>query len=69
MSTLTTELLPARTPAVAAAAGFLAIATFQAALALGAPLGRAAWGGPTCSSRWAFASRARSPSGSGCSRR
>jgi len=33
------------TPAVAAAAGFLAIAAFQAALALGAPLGRAAWGG------------------------
>jgi hypothetical protein len=45
MRTLTTELLPARTPAVVAAAGFLAIATFQAALALGAPLGRAAWGG------------------------
>jgi hypothetical protein len=33
------------TLAVAAAAGFLAIAAFQAALALGAPLGRAAWGG------------------------
>lgn len=31
--------------AVAAAAGFVAIAIFQAALALGAPLGRAAWGG------------------------
>lgn len=31
--------------AVAAAIGFLAIAAFQAALALGAPLGHAAWGG------------------------
>jgi hypothetical protein len=31
--------------AVVAAVGFLAIAAFQAALALGAPLGRAAWGG------------------------
>lgn len=31
--------------AVIAAIGFLAIAAFQAALALGAPLGRAAWGG------------------------
>jgi hypothetical protein len=40
-----TNLLPARTAAVAAAVGFLAIAAFQAALALGAPLGRAAWGG------------------------
>jgi hypothetical protein len=28
-----------------AAVGFLAIAAFQAALALGAPLGRVAWGG------------------------
>ncbi len=45
MSTLMTGLLPARAPAVAAAVGFLAIAAFQAALALGAPLGRAAWGG------------------------
>ena len=34
-----------RTAAVAAAIGFLAIAVFQAALAFGAPLGRAAWGG------------------------
>lgn len=33
------------TTAWAAAAGFLAIAVFQVALALGAPLGRAAWGG------------------------
>ena len=30
---------------MAAATGFLAIATFQAAIAAGAPLGRAAWGG------------------------
>jgi hypothetical protein len=45
MSALTTELLTAQTAAVAAAIGFLAIAAFQAALALGAPLGRAAWGG------------------------
>lgn len=45
MNTLTTDLLSARTAAGAAAAGFLAIASFQAALALGAPLGRAAWGG------------------------
>ena len=30
---------------MAAAIGFLAIAAFQVALALGAPLGRAAWGG------------------------
>jgi hypothetical protein len=34
-----------RTAAVAAAVGFFAIAAFQVALALGAPLGRAAWGG------------------------
>jgi hypothetical protein len=45
MSTLTTDLLTPRTAAVAAAVGFLAIAAFQAALAAGAPLGRAAWGG------------------------
>ena len=31
--------------AILAAIGFLAIAAFQVALALGAPLGRAAWGG------------------------
>jgi hypothetical protein len=36
---------PQRKAAVAAAAGFLSIAAFEAALALGAPLGRAAWGG------------------------
>jgi hypothetical protein len=34
-----------RTAAILAAVGFLVIAIFQAALALGAPLGRAAWGG------------------------
>jgi hypothetical protein len=38
-----TDLVPAA--AIAAAIGFLVIAVFQAALALGAPLGRAAWGG------------------------
>lgn len=32
-------------PAVAAAVGFLGIASFQIALALGAPIGQAAWGG------------------------
>jgi hypothetical protein len=31
--------------AVAAAVGFVVVAIFQAALALGAPFGRAAWGG------------------------
>lgn len=36
---------PHRRAAAAAAAGFLAIAIFQLALSLGAPLGRAAWGG------------------------
>jgi hypothetical protein len=34
-----------RTLAAIAALGFLVIAVFQAALAFGAPLGRAAWGG------------------------
>ena len=34
-----------RAAAVVAAVGFLTIAAFQAALAFGAPLGRAAWGG------------------------
>jgi hypothetical protein len=33
------------TAAILAALGFLGIAAFQLALALGAPLGRAAWGG------------------------
>jgi hypothetical protein len=36
---------PVRIAAVAAAAGFLIQAAFQAALALGAPLGSASWGG------------------------
>ena len=36
---------PAQAAAVIAAVGFLAIAAFQAVLALGAPLGRPAWGG------------------------
>ncbi|HYM53442.1 MAG TPA: hypothetical protein VEW45_08225 [Candidatus Dormibacteraeota bacterium] len=40
-----TDVLPAQTASIMAAAGFLAIAVFQVALALGAPLGRAAWGG------------------------
>jgi hypothetical protein len=35
----------ARTAAILAAGGFLVIATFQVVLALGAPLGHAAWGG------------------------
>jgi hypothetical protein len=35
----------ARYAALAAAVGFLVVAGFQAALALGAPWGRAAWGG------------------------
>lgn len=34
-----------RMAAVLAAVGFIAIAAFQIALALGAPLGRASWGG------------------------
>jgi hypothetical protein len=37
--------MSAELPAVLAAVGFLAIALFQAALALGAPFGAAAWGG------------------------
>src|SRR5919106_302887 len=40
-----TSLQPWRVAAMAAAIGFLAIAAFQVALALGGPLGRAAWGG------------------------
>ena len=36
---------PVRIAAVAAAVGFLIHAAFQAALALGAPLGSASWGG------------------------
>jgi hypothetical protein len=37
--------VPVSTAATVAAAGFLLIAGFQLLLALGAPLGRAAWGG------------------------
>ncbi|WP_432987147.1 hypothetical protein [Dactylosporangium sp. CA-233914] len=40
------QTLPAtRAAAIAAATGFAGIALFQLALAMGAPLGRAAWGG------------------------
>ncbi len=42
---MTTSFLTNGLPAVAAVSGLLGIATFQVALALGAPLGRAAWGG------------------------
>jgi hypothetical protein len=45
MSTPTIGLIQAPTPAIAAGTVFIAIAFFQAALVLGAPLGRAAWGG------------------------
>jgi len=46
MSSSSTTNQPAvRTLGVAAAIGFLGIAAFEIALALGAPLGRAAWGG------------------------
>jgi hypothetical protein len=40
-----TERPPRRLAAVAAAIGFVVLAGFQLALASGAPLGRAAWGG------------------------
>jgi hypothetical protein len=40
-----TNILPTDVAGTLAAVGFAIIATFQAALALGAPLGRAAWGG------------------------
>jgi hypothetical protein len=39
------DVEPARAVAMAAAVGLLAIVGFQLALAFGAPLGRAAWGG------------------------
>ena len=45
MNSLAAAAATARGAAVAATVGFLVIAIFQAALALGAPLGRAAWGG------------------------
>ena len=44
-STLVPKYVVTRRAAGAAATGFLAMAGFQAALALGAPLGHAAWGG------------------------
>jgi hypothetical protein len=43
--TTTHKNQPVAWAAVAAVAGFIVLAAFQAALALGAPLGRAAWGG------------------------
>jgi hypothetical protein len=43
--TLATGLEAERAAAVAAAIGFIGLSAFQVALALGAPLGRAAWGG------------------------
>lgn len=45
MSIFNQPLLIGVTPAIAAAVGFVGIAVFQIALAAGAPLGRAAWGG------------------------
>ena len=47
-----------RVAAALAAVGFLVIAAFQAALALGAPLGHAAWGGqqPRLSTRFRIGS-------------
>jgi hypothetical protein len=45
MSVLDRSPESARTAAKAAACGFAGIAAFQVALAAGAPLGRAAWGG------------------------
>jgi hypothetical protein len=45
MPTLLTDVLPAREAGIAVAVGLGVIVAFQFALALGAPLGRAAWGG------------------------
>jgi hypothetical protein len=45
MSTLTRLPFAGGVPALAAAVGFVVIAVFQIALAAGAPLGRASWGG------------------------
>jgi hypothetical protein len=45
MSALARSIPTQGVAAMAAASGFLAIALFQVALAAGAPLGRAAWGG------------------------
>ena len=44
-SLMRAERPPQRRFALIVTAGFLVLATFQGALALGAPLGRAAWGG------------------------
>lgn len=55
-----TERPPHGRAAVAAATGFLAIAVFQAALAMGAPSAVPPGAGPTISSRRAFASQVRS---------
>ena len=60
--TFLTELLVAPTAATAAAVGFFGIAAFQVALAVGAPLGRAAWGGGRIACRRACGSRARARS-------
>jgi hypothetical protein len=45
MNAYAAQLVPPRTAAIVAAIGCVGIATFQAALAAGAPLGVAAWGG------------------------
>jgi hypothetical protein len=45
MTATTLDWTPARAAAMAAAVGLVGIALFQLALAVGAPLGRAAWGG------------------------
>ncbi|MFF5179221.1 hypothetical protein ACFY2Q_14475 [Micromonospora sp. NPDC000316] len=45
MAAMTTAWAPAQVAAVAAAAGMAGIALFQLGIALGAPLGQAAWGG------------------------
>jgi hypothetical protein len=45
MIAATLNAVPVRLPAIAAAIGMIGLALFQVALAAGAPLGRAAWGG------------------------
>jgi hypothetical protein len=45
MSSFARSVLTGGTAAIAAAVGFSVVAVFQIALAVGAPLGRAAWGG------------------------
>ena len=52
-------VIPPTLAATLAAAGFLVIAAFQFALALGAPLGRAAWGGRNAELSPASGGRAR----------